>query len=234
MLASIARSHKGTYGKFARTTIQYLKDQKMTGYSPEFVAKELFERGVLSYIPKMLLSIVTNRESDKFDVHTQTKLIEELSLSPYEVESAVSISNLSLKKSTEIVKELVKAADKVSILNVVHKIGNGEAVSKNNGSFCLLSALKTPCVKKDARNCSICEYDILTKEMLFKMINETKRLNNVYKESQNILERKKLKQSAILIATKLDEMLTCYKEMYGEEDYCILSNIIKECMNEKN
>lgn len=188
MLASIARSHKGSYGKFATTTIKYLKDQKMSGYSPEFVAKELFERGVLSYIPKMLLSIVTDREIDKFDVHTQTKMIEEFALSPYEVENVVNISNIAVKKSNQIVNDLVKSIDKESILNIVHKIGNGEAVSKNDGSFCLLSALKMPCIKKNIRNCSICEFDILTKETLFKMINETNRLKTLYKESQNLLE----------------------------------------------
>lgn len=234
MLASIARSHKGSYGKFASTTIKYLKDQKMSGYSPEFVAKELFERGVLSYIPKMLLSIITDREIDKYDVHTQTKMIEEFALSPYEVECAVDISNKAVKKSNEIVNDLVKSIDKESILNIVHKIGNGEAVSKNDGSYCLLSALKMPCIKKNIRNCSICEFDILTKETLFKMINETNRLKALYKESQNILERNKLKQSAILITNKLNEMLCVYKETYGEKDFETLSKIIKELIDEKD
>ena len=36
MLVSLARSHKGSYGKFAQTTIKYLKDQKMTGYRKLF------------------------------------------------------------------------------------------------------------------------------------------------------------------------------------------------------
>ena len=234
MLASIARSHKGSYGRFATTTIKYLKDQKMSGYSPEFVAKELFERGVLSYIPKMLLSIITDREIDKYDVHTQTKMIEEFALSPYEVECAVDISNKAVKKSNEIVNDLVKSIDKESILNIVHKIGNGEAVSKNDGLYCLLSALKMPCIKKNIRNCSICEFDILTKETLFKMINETNRLKALYKESQNILERNKLKQSAILITNKLNEMLSVYKETYGEKDFETLSKIIKELIDEED
>ena len=123
---------------------------------------------------------------------------------------------------------------KESILNIVHKIGNGEAVSKNDGSYCLLSALKMPCIKKNIRNCSICEFDILTKETLFKMINETNRLKALYKESQNILERNKLKQSAILITNKLNEMLCVYKDTYGEKDFETLSKIIKELIDEKD
>ncbi len=39
ILASMARSHKGAYGEFANTTGIYLKDAKMSGFTPEFVAR---------------------------------------------------------------------------------------------------------------------------------------------------------------------------------------------------
>lgn len=234
MLVSLARSHKGSYGKFAQTTIKYLKDQKMTGYSPEFVAKELFERGVLSYIPKMLLSMITEKESDKFDIHTQTKMIEELSLSPLETEQTVTLSETTSSKANELVKSLLTSNDEKAIIEIIHKIANGEAVSKNEGAFCLLTACKLPCIKPLNRNCSICEYDVLTKETLFKLINEKDRLLTLYKESNNSLEKEKIRQSAKIIATKLDEMFTCYKEMYGEEDFSILKNVLKELKDEKN
>lgn len=234
MLVSLARSHKGSYGKFAQTTIKYLKDQKMTGYSPEFVAKELFERGVLSYIPKMLLSMITEKESDKFDIHTQTKMIEELSLSPLETEHTVTLSETTSSKANELVKSLLTSNDEKAIIEIVHKIANGEAVSKNEGTSCLLTACKLPCIKPLNRNCSICEYDVLTKETLFKLMNEKDRLLVLYKESDNPLEKEKIRQSAKIIATKLDEMFTCYKEMYGEEDFNILKNVLKELKDEKN
>ena len=38
ILAALARSHKGTYGEFATTTAIYLKDAKLSGLTPEFVA----------------------------------------------------------------------------------------------------------------------------------------------------------------------------------------------------
>lgn len=66
MLAALARSHKGSYGDFAKTTSIYLKDAKMSGYTPEFVAKELFERGVLSVIPSMLLKMVAGEEYQNY------------------------------------------------------------------------------------------------------------------------------------------------------------------------
>ncbi|MDD6122154.1 MAG: hypothetical protein PUB48_05575, partial [Solobacterium sp.] len=36
-LAGMARSHKGSYGEFQNTTIRYLRDNKLTGKSPEVV-----------------------------------------------------------------------------------------------------------------------------------------------------------------------------------------------------
>ena len=75
MLAALARSHKGSYGEFAKTTSVYLRDAKMSGFSPEFVARELFERGVLSFIPSTLLKILAGKEYQKLSLHTQTKLI---------------------------------------------------------------------------------------------------------------------------------------------------------------
>ena len=57
MLAALARSHKGGIGSLAKTTEIYLKDANFSGYSPEFIIREMFERGVFSFIPAILLEI---------------------------------------------------------------------------------------------------------------------------------------------------------------------------------
>lgn len=64
-LAALARSHKGDFNEFAQTTTTYLKDAQLGQLKPEMVAKELFERGVLSMIPSMLLTIVTRGKYKK-------------------------------------------------------------------------------------------------------------------------------------------------------------------------
>lgn len=38
LIASFARSHKGDFNQFAQTTFEYLKDAKLNGLTPEFVA----------------------------------------------------------------------------------------------------------------------------------------------------------------------------------------------------
>ena len=108
MLAALARSHKGTYGEFAEHTSTYLNDAKMSGYTPEFVAKELFERGVLSVIPSMLLKMVAGDEYKKLSVKGQTKMIQALNMSPLEVESTLSAMHKNINHSTEIVISIYK------------------------------------------------------------------------------------------------------------------------------
>ena len=60
-LAALARSHKGSYGKLAQTTFEYLKDAKLNRLTPEFVAFELLERGVFSCMATMLLKMAAGQ-----------------------------------------------------------------------------------------------------------------------------------------------------------------------------
>ena len=129
MLAALARSHKGSYGEFAKTTSVYLRDAKMSGFSPEFVARELFERGVLSFIPSTLLKILAGKEYQKLSLHTQTKLIQELNLTPSEVERSVGLAQMTMERAVKTARELYTAVSSKDILLVLHRIGAGEAVS---------------------------------------------------------------------------------------------------------
>lgn len=174
VLAALARSHKGSYGEFANSTFGYLKDAKMSGLTPEFVAFELFERGVLSCIPSMLLKILTNGKYDKLPVEKQTSFIKALNLSPGEIESVVAVVDKGRKQAEQIVGELVSS--KADILTVLHRIGTGQAVSKEPESLCLISALGKMCPCTNTRQCIGCKYEISTKSTLLLMISEYKRM----------------------------------------------------------
>ena len=182
IFAALARSHKGSYGEFATTTAVYLKDAKMSGLTPEFVARELFERGVLSFIPSMLLKMITNGDYTKLPVHKQTELIQQLNLSPREIEDVISFSERVKKHSQQIVKELITETEDnhKSILLVLHRIGNGNAVSKQNECLCLKSAMKQLCPYHERKCCVGCEYEISTKSTVFYMVSEYNRLFTLY------------------------------------------------------
>lgn len=229
MLAALARSHKGSYGDFAKTTSIYLKDAKMSGYTPEFVARELFERGVLSVIPSMLLKMVVGEEYQKLSVESQTKMIKELNMSPMEVENAVAIMQKNMKRSTELVKTLYSGYSKEEMLNILHSIGNGEAVSKTDSRMCLITAMGKVCPYAGQSNCPSCEYEISTKTTMFLMVREVHRLQEIYRTTDNELE--KLRCRAIvkdIITPCIEEMLCVMDEVYGSDAVKTLEKIIME------
>ena len=229
-LAALARSHKGDFNEFAQTTTTYLKDAQLGQLKPEMVAKELFERGVLSMIPSMLLTIVTRGKYKKLSPSQQTQMIKSLDLTPIEIEKTLELSIRADSRSQQALKTLVENnVDPEQLLTICHRIGNGEAFSKQGESMCLLSALGKLCPYDDRQHCVGCQYELQTKSTLLLLIGEFNRLNKQYQKLKNELERGKVR--AILeqqIKPCLTEMLEALSEQYGEAVLSDYEDIIKE------
>ena len=232
-LAALARSHKGDFNEFAQTTTTYLKDAQLGQLKPEMVAKELFERGVLSMIPSMLLTIVTRGKYKELSPNQQTQMIKSLDLTPAEIEKTLELSIRADLRSQQALKTLIEnnvGADQ--LLTVCHRIGNGEAFSKQRESMCLLSALGKLCPYDDRQHCVGCQFELQTKSTLLLLIGEFNRLNKQYSKLKNDLERGKVR--AILekqIKPCLTEMLQALSEQYGEDVLSDYEDIIKELVN---
>ena len=232
-LAALARSHKGDFNEFAQTTTTYLKDAQLGQLKPEMVAKELFERGVLSMIPSMLLTIVTRGKYKKLSPSQQTQMIKSLDLTPVEIEKTLELSIRADLRSQQALKTLVENnVEPEQLLTICHRIGNGEAFSKQGESMCLLSALGKPCPYDDRQHCVGCQYELQTKSTLLLLIGEFNRLNKQYQKLKNELERGKVR--AILeqqIKPCLTEMLEALSEQYGEAVLSDYEDIIKELIS---
>ena len=232
-LAALARSHKGDFNEFAQTTTTYLKDAQLGQLKPEMVAKELFERGVLSMIPSMLLTIVTRGKYKKLSLSQQTQMIKSLDLTPIEIEKTLELSIRADSRSQQALKTLVENnVDPEQLLTICHRIGNGEAFSKQGESMCLLSALGKLCPYDDRQHCVGCQYELQTKSTLLLLIGEFNRLNKQYQKLKNELERGKVR--AILekqIKPCLTEMLQALSEQYGEAVLSDYEDIIKELVS---
>lgn len=232
-LAALARSHKGDFNEFAQTTTTYLKDAQLGQLKPEIVAKELFERGVLSMIPSMLLTIVTRGKYKKLSPSQQTQMIKSLDLTPIEIEKTLELSIRADSRSQQALKTLVENnVDPEQLLTICHRIGNGEAFSKQGESMCLLSALGKLCSYDDRQHCVGCQYELQTKSTLLLLIGEFNRLNKQYQKLKNELERGKVR--AILekqIKPCLTEMLQALSEQYGEAVLSDYEDIIKELVS---
>ena len=115
------------------------------------------------------------------------------------------------------------------LLTVCHRIGNGEAFSKQGESICLLSALGRLCPYDERMHCVGCQYELQTKSTLLLLIGEFNRLNKQYAKVQSDLE--KGKNRAILekqLKPCLTEMLQALAEQYGEDVLNDYEEIIKE------
>lgn len=228
ILAALARSHKGSYGEFAKTTVTYLKDAKMSGCTPEFVAKELFERGVLSFIPAMLLEMVFKEEFTSLSVENQTKAIQILNMTPYEVESAVQLTQKLKKQSTSIATQLYATKSHEDIISILHRIGNGTAVSKQGECLCLMTAMKKPCPHIGRLSCPGCEYEVSTKSTMFLMVTEYKRLRQLYEQTQTeVVKMKYLNILKNIVLPTMDEMIECMEERYGNKAKAAMEAIIE-------
>ena len=228
MLAALARTHKGSYGDFAKTTSVYLRDAKMNGYTPEFVAKEMFERGVLSMTVSMLLKMLLGEEYNKLPITSQTKLIKEINLSPEDAENCVAVMQDSMKSSTKMVADIYAHSSREEILEILHRIGDGNAVSKNSACMCLMTAMGRMCPHPEVQNCPSCEYEISTKMTMFLMVREVKRLQDLYRNSTNDMERMRCKAMVKdIILPCVNEMLHAMDELYGPDARKSLEKIIE-------
>lgn len=230
MLAALARSHKGAYGEFASTTAIYLKDAKLSGLTPEFVARELFERGVLSFIPSMMLKMITDGEYNKISVENQTEMIKALDMTPLETESLMSYTDLNQKNAIKIVKSMFDSnIPKEDMLIILHRIGSGEAFSKQDETECLMSAMHKPCPYNDTEHCLCCDYKIMTKSVLYLLIQEYNRMLSLTNACTDTIEKNKYKELLKdIVLPNLDEILCCIKDTYGEQVFQSYTEYIKE------
>lgn len=227
ILAALARSHKGSYGEFAATTFEYLKDAKFSGLTPEFVAFELFERGVLSFIPSTLLKMIAGDDFARLSVKNQTRLIKSLNLTPFEIENIVSVVEKGKKQAEITLKELISTDE--DLLTVLHRIGSGEAFSKIPDSLCLVTAFGKVCQFTERRNCIGCKYEISTRSTFYLLVGEINRIKELYKNVQS--EKEKLKYKLLIrnvVVPKLDEILFCIKESFGESAFRDYEKLIQE------
>lgn len=199
LLAARARSHKGGYGSFSASTATYLKDNALTGLGPSMVARELFERGIMSFIPSMLLSVITQGGFDRLSFPQQTRLIQELGLDALEVEKAMDLFLEAREKAKETaagILRLSKEERPEGICRILHSLAIGIAPGKDPGALCFIEAMDRPCPFPSCRTCLTCRYRIDTRATLFHIGGEYKRLLRL--KGSAVSDGEKLKYRLIL------------------------------------
>lgn len=239
LLASIMRSHKGGYGTLSNTTSIYLKDANFTGYTPEFIIYQMFERGVCSFLVNELLKQSFGCSYVQLPVKAQTSLIKATGLSAYSIDSIRGVVNKAEEMSQTIVKEALLSEDATQekARQILINLIDGNGVGKS--SLCLMIAAGQACRIPERVSCIGCKYEILTKSVLAHYLGEYCRISQEL-ESEAIksipIECKRREQALHnIILPKIEEACTLAKQItltpneLHEYDY-----LSKEILNHGN
>ena len=229
MLAALARSHKSGIGRLAETTGVYLRDARFSGYSPEFIIRQMFERGVFSFIPAALLEIYAGPEYVKLPVSGQTRLIGELGLTAYQIEGVAETVERTMIRSRKAVGDIVKspAVAKENAGVILQNIASGSAPGRQDGFLCLMTAAGLSCPFAGRGGCIGCGYEILTKTAMYSLMREYARLMSVMKGAEPPDARRygMILDQAVMPAVA--EMLAAAKSLYPGADISGLLDIME-------
>ena len=234
MLAALARSHKGGIGKLPEITDVYLRDANFSGYSPEFILREMFERGVFGFIPALLLEHCAGKAFREPGVKKQTQLIKMIGLDALQLESVTSCVMKSFRQASEIVEGLLagQRGDSSSLGAILQKTASGAAPSRQRELLCLRSAAGYPCCAPERSGCMGCRYEIYTKSAMRFFMKEYVRMNTE-KADAGVFERERLEnilQKGILpaIAEMLESIAMLYPDAEMDPLYGIMERGIQD------
>ena len=227
MLAALARSHKGGFGTLPETTDIYLRDAKFSGYRPEFIAREMFERGVFSFIPALMMEMYAKNNYTTLPVPIQTKVLAEIGITPYGLEELAKMVDSALIRARNAIAEIMKRPEDIrgSIADILQNIASGNAPGRQEGILCLMTASGSACADT-RRNCCIgCGYEIYTKTILHCLSKEYSRLiaaKNEVDPAESVRCTKILKEAVMPAIT---EMFMSIKRLYPDADMKDMINV---------
>jgi len=229
ILAALARNHKGGIGSLPEITDIYLKDANFTGYKPEFIAAQMFERGVFSFIASALLEIYSGNDYTCLPVISQTSLILTAGLGPAQIEGIMTAAETSLQHAVSVVGELIRKREpsREQIGTALQNIASGAAPSRQPEYLCLMTAASRICPHSDRDSCLGCGYEVYTKSAMHMLMNEYVRLS--MQTGADDVRAMNIITDAILPA--VDEMLNAMQILYPDADDSVLLDIFERGIN---
>ena len=159
VIASYARSHANV-----DTTVAYLKDHGLSGESAEVVLYMMMQRGVFGVSLYHALLAAFPDAFGKLTAKEQSRLMAQVPLSAYELETAGSVFAASEEMAAEL------ACGKTELPRVVLRamlvIGQGQGKAKDEGVYCKRKALGLCCDHPLYESClaNLCPHYVFTGE----------------------------------------------------------------------
>lgn len=223
MLAALARSHKGGIATLPEVTDIYLKDAAFSGYRPEFILREMFERGIFGFIPALLLERYAGDRYRHLDVPRQTELIRCIGLDAGQIEEAALLVERSLTAS----REIVAAIPEGRIGAALQMAASGAAASRQPETLCLRTAVGMPCFDPLRGGCIGCGYEIYTKAAFHLLMKEYTAITEM-KNKASGPERERLKNILTKgIIPAVGQMLGSLPMLYPGTDMEIMTGMLE-------
>ena len=222
MVAALARSHKGGLATLPDVTDIYLRDAAFSGYKSEFIAREMFERGVFGFVPHLLLEAYAGKDYTGLTITEQTQMIKSIGIRSSGIEGIVSVCEASLARAHEAVEDIMSAGADIPAL--VQEIASGRAAGKQEGCLCAMTGGGYPCANPERAVCIGCRYEIHTKSVLHQLSREYSRMRGLM-DGPDGWRYKAMIQQAVLPV--IGEYLAYMRETIPEVDMGGLAEIME-------
>ncbi len=159
-LDTIMRSHKLSYGRPSESTAVYLKDAKFTGLTPEFIAYQMWDRGVCSFVIDTMMKECYGVQYSRLTVGQQTAVIKSLGLTPANAASLLSCIHHVEDQACETVMSVCQNTS--TMKDALQAIALGHGLGKDPTTYCLLKAIGKQCAYRERASCLGCRMCIST------------------------------------------------------------------------
>lgn len=226
VLASIARSHVMNEGRKAKTTAIYLRYYRNLDSSEKLI-KEMFERGVCSFVTYVLAKATKGEDYIKnLSLEEQTKFIKKnIPNKIYSTEKLIQhnekVFEKGKNKALEIINYFQQNSDNPdkALKNFIQNIAQEKSPNKTGDGGCVTVALGKGCIYPKRKHCIGCEQDIYLKSYLYQIGNYVNKLTKEFSSSKT--KGSKVKNKLILENVMLpvvEETIYILNEFYGVQD----------------
>lgn len=226
-LASIMRSHKLSYGTPSLITDVYLRDANFAWQTPEYVAYQMFERGVCSFVVDVMLEKCYGKKYTKLSVGQKTQAITEFGLAPASAADVLRCIQIAQDRAAETVAEVCQ--DTTTMNSALTMIASGRGHGKDQDVYCLCKASGQGCLHSDRLNCIGCRYEIKTKALLLRYAVIHQRLTSAEGVSDAERLRRKYLYTNVTWPAMI-ELLSHLKHDTIPTEFNLYRNLVKETM----
>lgn len=223
-VASYARNHTSL-----NTIRTYLQDHRLTGENADMVLYYMMERGVFGFELYQTLITAYPDAMRKLTLKEQNQIIEQMNVTPLQLEEAESGVRSILAIQTEFKNENDTAV--LQMLKTMYEITQNRGQGKDHGVYCLLRAEKMACQHAEWDSCLAngCPYLVFTKigylPLLHILLNYQTEANKGNKKAKTVLQQVLIPRYQKIINQLMKDM------NMSQEDRNRLKMIMRETLN---